>query len=94
MADEELQVHDVDDASTTPALPPSDGPRKYACKLCRHVVFTSEELLDHAPQQQQIAMRKVRLWTLHSGVDQRGLAGWLTCELTSRALPGIIPSRR
>lgn len=56
MADE---VHDVDDL-TAPVLPPSDGARKYACKICRHVVFTSDDLLDHAPQQQQIAMRKVR----------------------------------
>ncbi|GAB9464552.1 hypothetical protein Gpo141_00001981 [Globisporangium polare] len=54
MADE---VHDVDDL-TAPVLPPSDGARKYACKICRHVVFTSDDLLDHAPQQQQIAMRK------------------------------------
>lgn len=71
MADSELHVHDVHDTAA-PALPPSDGPRKYACKLCRHVVFTSEELLDHAPQQQQIAMRKVRerrLWR-HT-VDER-----------------------
>lgn len=56
MADE---VHDVNDI-TAPTLPPSDGARKYACKICRHVVFTSDELLDHEPQQQQIAMRKVR----------------------------------
>lgn len=52
------EVHDVHD-TTAPALPPCDGVRKFACKLCRHVVFTSDELLEHLPQQQQIAMRKV-----------------------------------
>ncbi|KAF1313568.1 hypothetical protein FI667_g17229, partial [Globisporangium splendens] len=55
MADEE--VHDVH--AVVPERPvPSGEVRKYACKLCRKVLFTSDDLYDHAPQQQQIAMRK------------------------------------
>jgi hypothetical protein len=33
----------------------------YACKMCRMKLFTSENLLEHEPQQHQIAARKVNV---------------------------------
>lgn len=33
---------------------------KYACKLCRRVLFEADDLMDHVPERHQIAMRRVR----------------------------------
>ncbi|KAF0692478.1 Aste57867_16448 [Aphanomyces stellatus] len=31
---------------------------EYVCRMCRHHLFTSDDLMEHAPQQHQISMRK------------------------------------
>lgn len=42
-----------------PPQPPTA--RKFACKLCRCVLFATEDLAAHEPERHQISARRVRL---------------------------------
>jgi hypothetical protein len=43
-----------------PPQPQVPTARKFACKLCRCVLFTTEELAAHEPERHQISTRRVR----------------------------------